>query len=235
MRTHMLQIVSGILIPVVLGGCQETSTDPRTQGTATQSGSVGATISPAISRTAAPPTRFRLVITGNVGDVDWSVGPDASGNVETGFVSLGESDDPLNPGLTFLVYAVSRCDVSGFCSLNESGFGPIPRSDITSTGGGLNIKELRLSTNTSASANPDFFITSGVGGPITVEWQKVPGFLFRFKGVTEFLSGEVHQNSHGTTVNYMARVRGSVVTVAIPSSQAGHIGRSQLRDMEIFH
>ena len=233
MRTHLLQNARPVLVAVILAGWQETSTDPRIQGTGAQSIPTRSIVSPTISKTAGPPLRFQFVITGNFGDVSWSEGPDASGNTLTGNVSVSDSDDPGNLGAV-LSYSVVRCDVSGSCSLIEGGFGPIPRSDVISSGGGgLNIKELRLTTNTST--NPDFFITSGVGGPISVEWQKVPGFVFRFKGVSqEQIAESLHVTQHGTSIFYTAKVRGSVVGVAIPAAQAGQIGRNENKEVAIF-
>lgn len=73
---------------------------------------------------------------------------------------------------TGLGYDITKCDIDFFiCETTEAGFGSIPSGDVAFSGGSV-----RLSTNTSADANPDFFRYLGEGGPLEVTWTRTPFF-----------------------------------------------------------
>lgn len=144
-----------------------------------------------------------------------------NGNV---LVSLfvGEGGEPGRP-VTTLSYVVFEFGTG----VLEWGRGEIPNEDLEgSFGGGM----LRLETNTSASANPDFDRIVGSGGPISVEWHKTDDFLIHRAGTTriEFGGGVTHLVGTFTTAS--ASSEGTVLGFPVNGAFFARLGMGhQLR------
>ena len=227
MRTHLLQIAGRLLLPLVLVGCQETSTAPQREEAAGQSAD-GATMSPAISARAGGAADSHFVAKGASGGVSWFTEPDASGNVVTGFLQVSRGGTPSNPEL-FLLYEVSRVDAVGNFTDLEAGAGLIPAGDVQVSG------PVRLKLTTNTSTDPNFSVSAGAGGLVSVQWDRNPRFQVRFTGHSEVKAGNLTEHINGTSTTSSATATGNVVGFPITPSQTAQIGSSHNVTIDIFH
>jgi hypothetical protein len=146
---------------------------------------------------------------------------DRPAGVLSGFlqVSLSETGSSQQ---TFLFYDVQRCDHStGDCVLLEQGFGLIPTRDLVA-----GPDRMRLRTNTSEAANPDFLRTVGSGGPIRLQWTQTSGFTsdFHSHSNTKFQGLSIeHFRVAGTSSS--AFTEGAVLRIPVsPANSNGTIG-----------
>jgi hypothetical protein len=138
------------------------------------------------------------------------------------FVFRDKSRGSQTAGLT---YFIEKCDVNYSCEWEE-GFGDIPVEDVTFT-----TNSVRLSTNTSADENPDFFRFSGDGGPIDITWTSTSFFktatVFNERSQYGDIKVRRHENSEFTS----AMAEGSVFSDDIIGE--GAFGSSKTSQIEI--
>ena len=230
MRPHLLHIAARLLPPLALAGCQETPTDSQDGRTASQT-NVSPMMSSSSSAAPAEKPVVHFVTKGDGASVFWISEPDASGN--TIIVQVG-IDQLTNPEFDAFSYSVLRCDVSFNCTELEGGVtATAPAGVLTRHGGGVKIKGLKLSINTSAA---DFCCrTSGEGGLISVEWVRTPGLESVHTGHSKITIGTITELSHGTSTIYSATATGTVVGFPIPSSAFAELESENNRFVEVFH
>ena len=143
---------------------------------------------------------------------------------------------------TGLGYDITKCDPDFFyCETTESGFGTIPGGDVT-----FGANSVRLGTDTSADANPDFFRFAGDGGPLDVTWTSTPFYSTRRVSNEQSQYGSIkvryHENSDVTSAMVQAdfgsddfsgegvfgssqttQIEMSVANVVASASGSGHI------------
>ena len=124
----------------------------------------------------------------------------------------------------YLSYEIAECDPVTFdCQWVEAGTGPIPGGDLVGRPG-----HLELSTNTSATANPEFDLQQGSGGPIQIRWTELSGWSsssnyhsrYRFEG---FIT-----QSHGTQTSSGALAEGRLLAIELTPS-AGYASMGTIR------
>ncbi len=226
MKAHLLPAAGRLLIALALVRCQEATTHPEGETVAGQSVGVGPTLSPAISGAAGRTIGFHFVAHGDFGSANWTTEPDASGNFIIGNIEVNRGGSGSKAQVS-LVYFIDQCDAVFNCSTIEGGVGLIPVGDLLGSG----VNKLRLSTNTST--DPSFSLFAGVGGPISLEWERIPGFEARFTGISKVgVPGVFSSHSKGTSTFYQAKVTGSVVTLSVPPSQNAAMGTNQNVEMQ---
>ena len=217
-RTSIVLVISGLAF---LGCAKETPLEPFSNASAFRRG--GAVPDTGGGGGGGGGNQFHAVFNGSFGSVNWSGGAGDSlgggGGANTvGFLTVSQGGSPGHPQV-YLNYAVLQCDFSG-CNTIAGGYGAIPSGDFS--GGGA---QMRLSTNTSA--DPDFFVYAGAGGPVSVQWRADGFSTSRSTGVSDLIYGGFAQHTQGTYSSASATATGSVIGFLISAAQSGSIGQNQ--------
>lgn len=117
-----------------------------------------------------------------------------------------------------MFYSISSC-----CPFveHEAGVGSIPNTDLQGDAAGMMI----LDTDTSAAQNPSFARFAGLGGAISIRWQKNGFFVARSEGSSHFQTGNFLIHQIGTSDLTSATASGSVIGFSISSSQFSSMNR----------
>jgi len=240
MRTNLVQVAGGLLAPLLLVSCQETTTDPAAAGTANRTSATHA-VNTATSSTAG--TAVHFTAEGAFGQTYWT--PNA-GFFTCGFIEVSRTGSSSNAGV-ILWYYYTPCGIAcdeGECPPPiEYGYGEIPAGDLTlakRTVNGRQLSVVKLNTNTAN--DPNFFVYAGNGGQITVEWDRTPGLEFVSTGHSVTKLGTFTERVHGTSTAYSARATGSVVGIELPTTsddpevyQVSYIGSAHAKTIDISH
>jgi hypothetical protein len=131
-------------------------------------------------------------------------------------------------GQAFLSYVIGECDPVTFdCQSVEEGTGPIPGDDLIARPG-----RLELSTNTAVSANPEFALYTGSGGPIHITWTELSGWSSSSNFHLRYRTDNVLVQSHGTQTFSGALADGSLLGIELEPS-AGYATMGTIRNGEI--
>jgi hypothetical protein len=207
MRTHLGQVTSRLLVPLLLVGCQETSTAPRGDETGDKSG--GGRMNPAVAASSGRTQNFHFVTKGEFAEVTWA---EEFGGFPglSGLVRVARGGTASKPEV-FLFYLVTQCESEFSCFALEAGAGLIPVGDFRA-----GAQSAKLRTNTST--NPNVELLAGNGGLISVEWD-TRGIENRVIGTFEQrIKGVLRSRSTGDFTAFSGTATGSMAGTPIPTA-----------------
>lgn len=151
---------------------------------------------------------------------------------KAGMIELCQDNSPSNPQ-TFLTYSIVDC--TSECTTVEAGAGFIPTNDFQGSG----TSQERLSTNTSAAANPAFERYVGNGGSITLTWKKTDVSTERYSGgrTTQLVIGGLKEETAagGMYVVHSATVDGSIIGIAPAPGNTAFMSANRSSNVTVQH
>lgn len=194
---NVASAIGGFTLLLAAFGCREVSTDLQRRDTTDHS--------PTFSVASNGTSVFHFLANGDFGNVSWS------SSSLFGFASISTGDT------LGLVYFITQFDP---CCTSAAGFGPVPVSDITGSGGG------KLVLNTNTCADPGFMTFAGACGLVSIEFDKTSFFSGRNQGTSSQTFGQFSFHSAGTSEFSSAEATGTVVGFPITSPNVGSMGMS---------